>query len=148
MGACERECPSRRVACSKALASDPGTRVTRAVWTQGAARSGARAMPEPGQENAERVSWRTFFPALAERLDGILKLRGYLRTRGAILRGDDLWNRTDSELAGSGLMTPFAFNLYQSTLSALPASLVLRVLAFVFPARQMTAPPVTDELLA
>jgi hypothetical protein len=71
------------------------------------------------------------FPPWKEWSDRFTKFFSYLRTRRAIRKGSDLWQLPKADLESRRLLVSWQFNLYQSTLSALPSLILFRALYFV-----------------
>jgi hypothetical protein len=65
---------------------------------------------------AARYEW------LLNHFERYKKFRQFINTREAILTGERLFDNSEEELSKWGLMTPLAFNLYETTLAAIPAA--------------------------
>lgn len=68
------------------------------------------------------------FSPWKEFCDDRTKFFSYLRTRRAIRAGNALWDLSKEEIKANHWQEPWAFNLYQSVLSALPATLAIYLL--------------------
>ena len=83
-------------------------------------------------------------PWLGSQLEKLTKLRSFLQTRKALLKGEEPWNMQKTEIASRKWMTPWAFNIYQSSLSAIIAWTLLQL---AFWLALPTVNPPTLELL-
>jgi hypothetical protein len=88
-----------------------------------------KSSQEPGVDDPD-IPPRAF----AELREHAQKMRGYWRTRKAIIRGEPLFDYTGVQLRAQGLMGPWKFNATQSFISALAAVFIGRLLAFFYPA--------------
>ena len=94
-----------------------------------------QAQPDPSLDPTAK----DIVPWLGAQIDRFTKIHSFLCTRRSVLKGEQLWAMQKAELSTRKCMTPWAFNVYQSGLSALVAWGLLQ-LAFGFALPKMSPP--------
>lgn len=69
-------------------------------------------------------------PAWKEWSERLTKFFSFLHTRRAVLSGAQIWEMPKEDLTRENYLEPWAFNLYQSALSAVPTAAMFFVLHF------------------
>jgi hypothetical protein len=86
--------------------------------------------PAPGYF-ANRISW------IAE----AGRLRQFWATRQAIQRGEDLFDCSKEDIANRKLMGPLTFNVYETTVAAMPGVVIGSVSRFIWPPAALSTTP-------